>query len=100
MSWKTIAKESQAAVLEAIPPRWRLDADKYKSLKDVTSVPYTSGILTNDQLKITELTTVEIVKRLESRELKAMQILEAFAARAAVAHQLACYPQIVVLGLG
>lgn len=88
MSWKTISKEAQSAVLEAIPTRWRLDIDKYRSLKDVTSVPYTSGILTKDQLKITELTAGEIVKRLESRELKAVQVLEAFAGRAAIAHQL------------
>ncbi|GAB1195523.1 hypothetical protein APSETT444_004784 [Aspergillus pseudonomiae] len=89
MSWETISKEAQARVLESIPARWRLDPQKYRSLKDVTSVPYTSGILTDDQLKITELTVVEIVKRLESRELKAVQVLEAFAARAAIAHQLA-----------
>ena len=89
MSWETIRTEAQARVLESIPARWRLDPQKYRSLKDVTSVPYTSGILTDDQLKITELTVVEIVKRLESRELKAVQVLEAFAARAAIAHQLA-----------
>lgn len=89
MSWKTISNEAQAAVLAAIPTGWRLDVDKYRSLKDVTSVPSASGILTREQLKITELTVVEIVNRLESRELKAVQVLEAFAARAAIAHQLA-----------
>ncbi|KAJ3541208.1 hypothetical protein NM208_g4713 [Fusarium decemcellulare] len=88
MSWKTIAKEHRAAVLQSIPERWRLDNDQYRSLKDVTSVPYTSGILTEAQLKTTELTVVELVKRLESRELKAVQVLEAFAARTAITHQL------------
>ncbi|THC94695.1 hypothetical protein EYZ11_005840 [Aspergillus tanneri] len=90
MSWETISEEAQVAVLESIPARWRLDLDKYRSLRDVTSVPYTSGIMTSDQLKITELSAVKIVERLESRELKAVQVLEAFAARAAIAHQLAC----------
>ncbi|KAE8395886.1 amidase signature domain-containing protein [Aspergillus alliaceus] len=88
MSWRTISREAQAAVLESIPRRWRLDPENYASLKDVGSVPYTSGILTPDQLKITELTAVEIVKHLESRQLKAVQVLEAFAGRAAIAHQL------------
>ncbi len=88
MSWKIIAHESQTKLLESIPDRWRLDPKKYSLLKDVTSVPYTCGILTDSQLKITELTAVEIVKRLESRELKAVQVLEAFAARTAIAHQL------------
>ncbi|OGE50190.1 hypothetical protein PENARI_c018G01873 [Penicillium arizonense] len=87
MSWKAISKEAQGAVLESIPSRWRLDIEKYKSLRDVTSVPYTSGIMTKDQLEITELTAGEIVK-CESREWKAVQVLEAFAARAAIAHQL------------
>ncbi|KAF5006865.1 hypothetical protein FDECE_6777 [Fusarium decemcellulare] len=88
MSWETIAKEYQAAVLQSIPDRWRLDVDKYRSLKDVRGVPETCGILTEAQLKITEFTVVELLKRLESRELKAVQVLDAFAARTAIAHQL------------
>ncbi|CAG9945811.1 unnamed protein product [Clonostachys rosea f. rosea IK726] len=88
MSWKIIAQASQTSLLQSIPKRWRLDPHKYKSLKDVTSVPYTCGILTDAQLKITELTAVEIVRGLEARELKAVEVLEAFAARAAIAHQL------------
>lgn len=88
MSWETIAEAAQAALLRSIPERWRLDVNKYKSMSDVTSVPYTCGLLTDDQLKITELTATEIVRHLETRELKAVQVLEAFAARTAIAHQL------------
>ena len=68
MSWKAISKEAQAAVLESIPSHWRLDIEKYKSLRDVTSVPYTSGIMTKEQLEITEVTVGEIVNCLESRK--------------------------------
>lgn len=89
MSWETISREAQAALLELIPACWLLNVKKYRSLEDVTSVPYTSGIMTKDQLSITELTASEIVKFIESRELKAVQVVEAFAARAAIAHQLA-----------
>ena len=88
MSWEAIAKAAQAALLQSIPERWRLDLNRYRSMTDVTSVPYTCGILTDDQLKITELTAIEIVRHLETRELKAVQVLEAFAARTAIAHQL------------
>ncbi|KAK7216282.1 hypothetical protein V2G26_004285 [Clonostachys chloroleuca] len=88
MSWKPIAQASQTNLLQSIPEHWRLDLHKYKSLKDVTSVPYTCGILTDTQLRITELTAVEIVRDLEARKLRAVQVLEAFAARAAIAHQL------------
>ncbi|RGP78822.1 hypothetical protein FLONG3_3020 [Fusarium longipes] len=88
MSWETIAKEAQASVLHSIPERWRLDIKKYSSLKDVTDVPRTCGLLSGEQLEITELTATEIVSRLESRQLTAVQVLEAFAGRAAIAHQL------------
>jgi amidase len=90
MSWQTIAKESQAKVVQAIPGCWRLNVDDYKSLKDVTRVPYTCGLLTEAQLKITELTATELVRQLQSRKLSAVQVLEAFAGRAAIAHQLVC----------
>lgn len=88
MSWEAIAKECQAKVLQAIPNRWRLNIEDYKSLKDVTGVPYTCGLLTEAQLKITEFTATEIVQQLQSRNLSAVQVLEAFSGRAAIAHQL------------
>ncbi|KAF4441026.1 hypothetical protein FACUT_3055 [Fusarium acutatum] len=91
MNWQDIAKESQSKVLDSIPSRWRLDFNQYhqyQGLKDVTNVPYTCGLLTEEQLKVTELTATEIVKKVENRELKAVQVLEAFAGRAAIAHQL------------
>jgi amidase len=53
--------------------------------------------MTKDQLEITELTAGEIVKCLESREWKAVQVLEAFAARAAIAHQLVCLMSLTTL---
>ncbi|OJJ65690.1 hypothetical protein ASPBRDRAFT_49586 [Aspergillus brasiliensis CBS 101740] len=88
MDWKVVAKEAQASVLEAIPVQWRLNPEEYHGQKDVSKVPYTCGILTEEQIQITELTATEIVKRLELRTLKAVQVLEAFAARTAIAHQL------------
>ncbi|KAL9564642.1 hypothetical protein ACKAV7_011094 [Fusarium commune] len=88
MNWQDIAKESQAKVLNSIPNRWRLDVNQYQDFKDVTNVPYTCGLLTEEQLKITERTATEIVKKIETRELKAVEVLEAFSGRAAIAHQL------------
>nr|RBR01789.1 hypothetical protein FVER53263_12272 [Fusarium verticillioides] len=88
MNWQEIAKESQAKVLDSIPKHWRLDVNQYRGLKDVADVPYTCGLLNEEQLKITELTATEIVEKVKTRELKAVQVLEAFAGRAAIAHQL------------
>ncbi|KAH6991720.1 amidase signature domain-containing protein [Fusarium venenatum] len=89
MPWKAIAKAAQAEVLDSIPKKWRLDVDKYRSLTDVTSVPRTCGILSDAQLNITDLTGLDVVKHIESHELTAVQALEAFGARTAIAHQLA-----------
>jgi amidase len=88
MSWKAIAKAAQAEVLDSIPTKWKLDVDKYRSLTDVTSVPQDCGILSDAQLNITDLTALEVVKRIETHELTAVQALEAFGARTAIAHQL------------
>ena len=88
MTWKAIARVAQAEVLNSIPMKWRLDVDKYRSLKDVTRVPQTCGILSEAQLNVTDLTVLEVVKKIESRELTAVQVLEAFGARTAIAHQL------------
>ncbi|OBS23112.1 hypothetical protein FPOA_03671 [Fusarium poae] len=88
MSWKEIAKSAQAEVLDSIPTKWKLSGDKYRSLTNVTSVPRDCGILSDEQLAITDLTALGVVKRIESHELTAVQVLEAFAARTAIAHQL------------
>jgi amidase len=88
MSWKAIAKAAQAEVLDSIPAKWKLSGDKYRSLTNVTSVPQDCGILSDEQLAITDLTALGVVKRIESHELTAVQVLEAFAARTAIAHQL------------
>lgn len=88
MSWKAIAKAAQAEVLDSIPAKWKLDTAKYRTLTDVTSVPRECGILSDAQLSITDLTAVEVVKSIEARQLTAVQALEAFGARTAIAHQL------------
>lgn len=88
MNWQAISQAAQADLLQAIPPRWRIDAKSYDGLSDVTRVPLTCGILTPRQIEITELTATELAGRIRSRTLKATEILEAFGARAAIAHQL------------
>ncbi|GLA87651.1 hypothetical protein AtubIFM56815_002077 [Aspergillus tubingensis] len=74
MDWQAVCKEAQASVLNAIPVQWRLNLDDYHGRKDISKVPFTCGILTKEQIQITELTATEIVDRLESRTLKAAQV--------------------------
>lgn len=87
-NWQTISQTAQANLLQSIPPRWRIDATAYSQLSDVTRVPLTCGLLSPKQIEITELTVTELAGYIRSRALSATEILEAFAGRAAIAHQL------------
>ncbi|KAH7247550.1 amidase signature domain-containing protein [Fusarium redolens] len=89
MSWTDISVAAQAELLQKIPERWRIDQKQYSGHSDVSRVPVTSGILSKRQIEITELTVSELHQRIRTRALRATEILEAFAARAAIAHQLA-----------
>lgn len=88
MVWEQDAQEAQARVLNSIPPHWRIDKQRYAHLTDVTGVPRATGLLTPEQLKITESTVSELAQQLASQQLTAVTVLEAFATRAAIAHQL------------
>lgn len=88
MSWKDISIAAQAEILQSIPQKWKLEADAYKDLTDVSRVPHECGLLTEKQLQITELNVTELVDRIKSRKLKAVEIVEAIAGRAAISHQL------------
>lgn len=88
MSWEEVSKAAQAELLESLPNKWKIERSTFESLTDVSQISETCGILTQPQIEITELTATELAKRIASRELKAVDVLEAFAARAAIAHQL------------
>jgi amidase len=87
-SWQDISAAAQDELLQAIPDRWRIDQEQYSGQSDVSKVPITCEVLSKRQIDITELTVLELQQRIRSRDLKATEILEAFAARAAIAHQL------------
>lgn len=93
-SWEATAAASQSAVLTAIPTKWRLKESPDPSVTDVRYVPRTCGLLTSKQLEITETTTSDLTRNLQSGALTAVEVTEAYCARAAVAHQcvLKCLP--------
>lgn len=88
MSWKEISQKAQQEVLDKIPLEWRIEKAKYQALTNVIDVPRVTGILSEKQLSITELAVTELAKQIASRQLTAVEVLEAFAARTAIAHQL------------
>jgi amidase len=87
--YKAIAREAQQKVLDKIPPQWRIPPDtKALHTGDARSFITKCGILNENQLDITRLTATEVLKLIHTGELKAVEVVEAFCARAAIAHQL------------
>lgn len=92
MSWEALSKQAQADLLNSIPAKWRIDAEAFTAVTDVSQIPKTCGILSSRQIQITELTATELAKHIASRQLRAVEVLDAFAARAAISHQLVGWP--------
>ncbi|KAH8807797.1 acetamidase [Xylogone sp. PMI_703] len=89
-SYEERAAEKRAEQASRIPVEWRL-----KTIPSVESVPNaleyirTAGLLSPEELAITETTDATILlRKLAKRELSSLQVVKAFAKRAAIAHQL------------
>lgn len=99
-SWESISSTCQSAVRSSIPERWRLQRPPDASVTDVRDIPRTCGLLTPAQLEITELTTGELVTKLHTGSLTAVEATEAFCARAAIAHQCVCVDMLFCVNDG
>ena len=88
MAWQDLATKQKALVLDAIPSEWRLK--EMPSGDSVMSIPKESGILTPEELAITESYAVDLVKDLASGKLTSVAVTTAFCKRAALAHQTVC----------
>ncbi|SPO07361.1 probable Acetamidase [Cephalotrichum gorgonifer] len=85
MSWEDLAAKRKAQVLDAIPQEWRLK--ELPSGDSVMSVPAESGLLSADELTITESSAAALVKSLAEGKLTAVAVTTAFLKRAALAQQ-------------
>lgn len=83
--WATIAKAKQQRNLDAIPAEWRIKSVESVHVMDVPAI---CGILTPDELKITDTTAQDLVAQMRKGVLKSYDVVLAFAKRAAIAHQL------------
>lgn len=83
-------KAAREVLRQQIPEQYRIPEDKLppESQTDVRDWPLTSGLYTADELAITESTVPELLVAQRTRKWTAVQIAEAFAKRAAHAHQL------------
>jgi len=87
--WKAIAERKQAERQSRIPSAWLLKTPPSTSTLDVRYVPQASGILTSDELYITEkYDATSLAEAIRSRAHTAEEVAIAFCKRAAIAQQV------------
>ncbi|KAL2881369.1 hypothetical protein SGCOL_003319 [Colletotrichum sp. CLE4] len=86
--WKLSAVQKRAEQYAAIPIEWRID-QAVPPPKDTDAFLRFSGLLTAEDLACTEIEDVRVLlEQIATRKLSAVQVLKAFAKRAAIAQQL------------
>lgn len=86
--WTEIALEAQTLRDASIPREWLLPVIPSPDVVNVMNVPYTCGLLTQEELQWTDKTAAELLELLHSSALKSYDLTLAFCKRAAIAHQL------------
>ncbi|KAJ4127012.1 hypothetical protein NW768_008633 [Fusarium equiseti] len=89
-SWNDRAAAKRTETLNKINSKWRLSADdleQAKQQRDITG-RFIEQFLEKDEISITAMTSVPLLKALSERKLSAVQVATAFCKRAAVAHQI------------
>ncbi|KAL2848589.1 amidase signature domain-containing protein [Aspergillus pseudoustus] len=84
--WKTVAAQKKNALEATIPSEWRIET--LPTDDSVMSFPKTSGILTPDELTVTESSATDLVRDLAAGKITSVAVTTAFCKRAALAHQL------------
>ncbi|ORY90294.1 amidase signature domain-containing protein [Leucosporidium creatinivorum] len=90
--WQDRAAAKRAQLHASIPSAWLLPASTLAAPpSDVRSIPRSSGILSELELKITEEDNAAVIlEKIRSREWSSEQVTLAFCKRAAIAQQLTC----------
>lgn len=85
--WAKVAADKRAARDALIPKEWLVEpvADDVLNVMDV---PTTSGVLSADELEITEADAPTLIKKMIEKELTSEAVTVAFCKRAAIAQQL------------
>lgn len=88
--WREISTKAIQKVLDDVPLEWKIPKDKLPGddVLDVTDVPAKCGLLSQQELDITESYATDIVAKIAKGEWTAEDVTRAFCKRAAIAHQL------------
>ncbi|OQU96987.1 hypothetical protein CLAIMM_02992 [Cladophialophora immunda] len=87
-NWEARCVEARAARDATIPEEWLLKDLPSEDVTNVMSLPYTSGLMTEEELALTELDATELLQRLCKGEVKSYTVTRAFCKRAAIAQQV------------
>jgi amidase len=81
-----------AAIASNIPEEWYLPQELIDNPpKDVSNIPSTCGLLSAEELEITEKhDATSLAEAIAARQYTAVSVIKAFIKRAAIAHQLVC----------
>ncbi|KAJ5574137.1 acetamidase [Penicillium hispanicum] len=85
-TWEQRAAEKRARIDNSIPAEWEIRSPPTEL--SVLDFPAASGLLSQQELMITQSSASDLVHRLSRGELKAVDVTLAFCKRAALAHQL------------
>lgn len=88
--WQVTAAAKRAAQRAALPPQWMLpEAVLMEAGSDVRSVASSCGLLSAAQLELTKIDEATVLlERIANRQYSAVEVIDAYCGRAAIAHQL------------
>ena len=96
-TWQEIAKSKQEERASRIPKAWTISSSTYSGRQNVLSVPKECGILSKDELRLTEsYDATALLSGLSTGLLKSEDVSTAFCKRAAIAQQVTnCLAEIM-----
>jgi amidase len=86
--WQEVASKHQAIRDAAIPKEWQLFDVPSVDVANVMQIPYTCGILSDQELEWTDKDATELLELLATQKMKSYDLTLAFCKRASLAQQL------------
>jgi amidase len=90
MGWEESVDKKRKALASLIPEQWHIPTSQLPAQSQLSVISFfeKDGLLTDEELTITELTVQELAQKIASGKYTAVQVCQAYCHRAAIAHQL------------
>jgi amidase len=93
LSWQDRAAEKVAQTAAKIPPKWRIseeDRERARKTRNLTGV-FIQSFLSENEAAIVNLDSSTLVRKIASRELSSLEVVNAYCKTAAIAHQIVSF---------